>query len=144
MDKKVKILPIYKIFFKEILKVLHIFAHFCSKYGNFWKFNVRFWGRFIIFSPHYGADLFSKVKNGVGTSLSFYFLRNVNHPIINYYFSIDLFVLDQPCSTQWWSWNQSGEHNNNRCVFFSCYQVPFVLPFIQPISIPTQLHYSTK
>ena len=29
------------------------------KYCNFWKFNVQFCGRFLIFSPCNGADLFS-------------------------------------------------------------------------------------
>ena len=64
LDTKVKILPIFNIILKEILKFWHIFArhicaHFCKKYGNFLKFKTRFWGRFIIFSPRNGADLFS-------------------------------------------------------------------------------------
>ena len=59
LDTKVKILPMFNINLKEILKFWHIFAHFCKKYANFWKFNARFWGRFIIYSPRNGADLFS-------------------------------------------------------------------------------------
>ena len=50
---------ILNIILIEILKFWHIFAHFCSKYGNFWKFIARFWGRFIIFRLRNGAYLFS-------------------------------------------------------------------------------------
>ena len=39
---------ILNIILIEILKFWHIFAHFCSKYGNFWKFIAWLWGRFIV------------------------------------------------------------------------------------------------
>ena len=57
--QKLKFYQYLTFFQNKFLKFGIYLPIFVKKYGNFWKFNAQFWGRFIIFSPRNGADLFS-------------------------------------------------------------------------------------